>query len=101
MFPQVTGNEYAPVDINAIIGALGAGFSFGPAGLKPNPTYPLTPFAITNPIWVNVDGGQWTPPDEPLTRASHPPATTSAVGDVRERFRNFVELGSSPKAARH
>ena len=99
MFPQVTGNEYAPIDINAIIGALGAGFSFGPVGLTPDPTYPLTPFAITNPIWVDVDGGGWTPPSAPLTRSSHPPATTSEVGDVRERFRNFSELGTPSKAA--
>ncbi len=27
--------------------------------------YPVLPYALTNPIWVNVDGGEWTPPGIP------------------------------------
>ncbi len=28
-------------------------------------TFPTYPYAITNPIWVDVDGGDWTPPGIP------------------------------------
>jgi len=28
-------------------------------------TFPTYPYAITNPIWVDVDGGGWTPPGLP------------------------------------
>ena len=27
--------------------------------------YPVFPYAITNPVWVDVDGGGWTPPGLP------------------------------------
>jgi hypothetical protein len=34
--------------------------------VTPRPrTYDVTPFALTNPIWVDVDGDGWTPPGRP------------------------------------
>ena len=48
-----------------------------------------TPYAITNPIWIDVDGNGWTPPRPPL-----PPPGGSArpSPDVRAQFDALPEV---------
>ncbi len=64
MFPVVTALEFESVNTDAVIGALGVGFDLSAlqGSIAPPKAYFLTPFAITNPIWIDVDGGGWTSP---------------------------------------
>jgi hypothetical protein len=70
-----------------VITALGAGLDLSAlptaSNLKPETTHTQKPFAITNPIWIDLDGLGWTPPLPPL------PKRTAAPGprpDVRAQF---------------
>jgi hypothetical protein len=86
MFPVVTAKEFEPLDASVVIKALGAGLDLSgltPGGLKPDKTVTVTPFAITNPIWVDVDGGGFTSRLPMLTRKT---AARTAAPDVRDAF---------------
>ena len=88
MFPVVTAKEFEPLDASVVIKALGAGIDLSglsPGNLKPDRTVVTTPFAITSPIWVDVDGGGWQSPATPLSREA--PAPTAATPDLRDVFR--------------
>ncbi len=69
MEPLFTPVDYAPVQLQDVVtealssvDAVGALLSETPE----HPTvYPVTPFAITNPIFVDIDGDGWTPPGIP------------------------------------
>ncbi|MCB9682919.1 MAG: hypothetical protein H6733_15745 [Alphaproteobacteria bacterium] len=57
-----------PLDV-AVTGALGGlggivGAALGDVVGYPR-VYPIHPYAVTNPIWVDVDGGGWTAPGVP------------------------------------
>ena len=68
MFPVLAPNEIPPFDLETAIGSLAGPFGFGGGaeGLKPELTFPVTPFAFTNPIWVVADGdGTFSPPNTP------------------------------------
>lgn len=87
MFPVATAKEFEPLDASVVIKALGAGIDLSglsPGTLKPDRTVTTTPFAITSPIWVDVDGSGWTPPEPALsrTRATKP----GAAPDLRAVF---------------
>ena len=63
-FPSVYPNEVPPLQFTDVIGALGS--SFGVASkadaLKPTQIVVTSPYALTNPVWVDVDGdGKVTP----------------------------------------
>ena len=71
MFPVLTPTEFPPLDATIIINALVQGLN----GLDPSRrcrsrtrssrcrVHTSTPYAITNPIWIDVDGNGWTPPE--------------------------------------
>jgi hypothetical protein len=88
MFPVVTSKEFDPIDATVVLKALGAGLDLSgltPSGaLKPDKTVPVHAFAMTNPIWVDVDGDGWTPPRPALSRTSVP--TAAAAPDLRAAF---------------
>ena len=72
MFPVVPATEFEPLDTAVLFRALAAGIDLGSlplAGkLRPDATDVLRPFAMTSPIWLDVDGGGFTPPRTPLPR---------------------------------
>lgn len=65
LFPVVYPNEIPPLQFTDVIGALGASFGgFGGSddALKPALLFPTTPYALTNPVWIDADGdGKVTP----------------------------------------
>jgi hypothetical protein len=87
MFPVITATELPPIDVSVVISALGAGLDLSglptAAKLKPETTHTQRPYAITNPIWIDLDGDGWTPPKPPL-----PKGTLGARPrpNVREQF---------------
>jgi hypothetical protein len=59
MFPVVSTFDEPPLLISDAIGAIGGSLGFGgnPYGnLRPAVTFAITPFALTNPVFVDVDG---------------------------------------------
>jgi hypothetical protein len=96
MFPVLTPTEFPPLDATIIINALFAGVNgLDLSGLpSANPIKPLrvhisTPYAITNPIWIDVDGNGWNPPKTPLPQKR---VTPSARPDVRTQFDALGDL---------
>ncbi len=57
-FPSIYPNEIPPLQFTDVIGALGSSFGFGSSAdaLKPSLKTVTTPYALTNPIWVDADG---------------------------------------------
>jgi hypothetical protein len=93
MFPVLTPTEFPPLDATIIISALSTGLDLSSlplaAKLKPQRLHFSTPYAITNPIWIDADGGGWTPPKPPLpAKITAPPARP----DVRAQFEALPEV---------
>ncbi len=94
MFPVSSPVEFPPLDATVIITAVSAGLDLSAlpiaSNLKPITQHQATPYAITNPIWIDADGnGTWTPPEPPLprtTRAARPRP------DVRTQFERLPEV---------
>ncbi|HMV66678.1 MAG TPA: CehA/McbA family metallohydrolase [Myxococcota bacterium] len=71
--PVVTEVEIPPIPLDeAVTGALGGlevlsspAFAGLLVPTRYPKKYPVLPFAITNPVWVDVDGGGWTAPGRP------------------------------------
>lgn len=96
MFPVLTPTEFPPLDATIIINALTQGLNGLDLSSLPisNPIKPVrvhtsTPYAITNPIWIDVDGNGWTPPGPPLPTKRVAPA---APPDVRTQFDSLPEV---------
>jgi len=93
MFPIVSPTEFQPLDATVIIKALAVGLDLSSlpltSKLAPDHLHQTTPYAITNPIWIDVDGNGWTAPKPALPRM---PAVTAAPPDVRARFDALPEL---------
>ena len=85
LFPVVSAIEFPPLDATVIIKALAVGLDLSAlpltSALAPSHTHITTPYAITNPIWVDVDGGGWTAPKPPL-----PMSGAAVAPDVRAVF---------------
>jgi hypothetical protein len=65
MFPIVTPVEQPPVLLTDAVGALAGAFGFGASGLgdlRPEEVHITTPYAITNPIWVDAGGDGYEQP---------------------------------------
>ena len=88
MFPVLSPTEFPPLDATIIIGALAAGLDLSSlpiaAPLKPTRIHTSTPYAITNPIFIDINGDGWHAPKPPLARTA-PPATTIRP-DIRAQF---------------
>jgi hypothetical protein len=92
MFPSVYPQEVPSLQFTDVIGALGDSFGFlGGSGLQPTLTYQVTPYALTNPIYLDGDGDGTVTPQLTLTGVSNlearaPTATvvsppTASLGD--------------------
>ena len=68
MFPSIFPNEVPPLEFSDVIGALGSSFGidFGGGAIKPAMVYRATPFALTNPVWIDFDGDGEIAPSMPL-----------------------------------
>jgi len=66
MFPVVPTFDEPPLLINDAIGAIGGSLGFGGdsyGNVRPPIIFPITPFAITNPVFVDVNGNaRFDPP---------------------------------------
>jgi len=93
MFPVVSPVEYPPLDATVIITALSAGLDLSSlplaSNLKPELIHQTRPFAITNPIWIDIDGNGWSPPRAALPRAA---PTAQPRPDVRSQFEALPEF---------
>jgi hypothetical protein len=95
MFPVVPATEQEPLDVGVLFSALAAGIDLSSlpitGKLRPDATEVLRPFAMTSPIWIDVDGGGFTPPKPPLPKKTLGGGAASAVPgplpDVRAQFR--------------
>lgn len=83
LFPSVYPNEIPPLQFTDVIGALGSSFGLGAVegALQPRLTFVTTPYALTNPIYVDADSdGAFAPgrtiPGQPggAQIASSPPS---------------------------
>jgi hypothetical protein len=71
MFPVVPPLELPPQLLTEAVGAIGGAFGFGPGpidALRPSEVQPFTPYAITNPIWIDIDGDGFLPLGEAIDR---------------------------------
>lgn len=93
LFPIYTPQEIPQVAFDAAIGSIAGSFGFGSGleGLSPTETFPLTPFAFTNPIWVIYDQGDDT--DGKFT----PPTPDLASCDNNEFQANRLMLDNMPR----
>jgi hypothetical protein len=96
MFPVISPVEFPPLDATIILGALSAGgngLDLGglpaTAKLQPKRTHIATPYAITNPIWIDRDGSGWTPPKGALPKQV---TSQGSRPDVRTQFDALPEL---------
>ncbi|MDB4953953.1 MAG: hypothetical protein JWO36_1522 [Myxococcales bacterium] len=93
MFPVLTSTEFPPLDATVIIGALSSGLDLSAlpvaSKLKPLRTHVSKPYALTNPIWIDVDGNGWKPPKPPLPAKRTVPATRP---DIRVQFDALPEV---------
>lgn len=101
MYPVIRPAELPPLLLTdalaSLAGPLGlANDEFG--DLRPPEVFPVTAYAITNPVWVTTDGGEFTPPGVvPLAVQNQPEndpkfqAGISAEGTVARRARRAIE----------
>jgi hypothetical protein len=94
MFPVISPVEFPPLDATIIINALSAGIDLSSlpiaSALKPQRLHTATPYAITNPIWIDRDGNGWNPPRPPLPRSA--PSPSGQRPDVRAQFEALPEI---------
>jgi hypothetical protein len=71
MFPVVPPLELPPQLLTEAVGAIGSAFGVGPGPidvLRPSEVRPFTPYAITNPVWIDIEGDGFTPLGEVIDR---------------------------------
>ena len=76
LFPVFTPVEIPYIDLQTVVvealaGIGGIGALLGEATPLPR-TFPVRPFAVTNPIWVDTDGGGFDAPGVPDWAARRP-----------------------------
>ncbi len=105
MFPVISPVEFPPLDATVIIGALASGIDLTSlpitSNLKPQRLHTATPYAITNPIWIDRDGNGWTPPKPPLPKRLAPRdllLTCAPSSTHSRRCRSDEALGSTDSA---
>ncbi len=94
MFPVLSPTEFPPLDATVIIQALSVGLDLSTlpltSNLKPGRVHVSSPYAITNPIWIDIDGNGWTPPKPPFPTIKARPAGPRP--DVRSQFDSLPEV---------
>jgi hypothetical protein len=102
MFPVVSPTELPPLDATVIISALTSGLGGGgldlsnavpiASKLKPEKLHVSSPYAITNPIWIDFDNdGKWTPNKPAFVSRTQP--VSEDRPDVRAQFDALTGLG--------
>jgi len=93
MFPVLSPTEFPPLDATVIITALSIGLDLSSlpltSSLKPERVHQSAPYAITNPIWIDIAGDGWTPPKSPLPRVK---PSHRVLPDVRAQFDALPEV---------
>lgn len=58
LFPVIYPEEVPPLEFNDVIAAVGGSLGLGtpPEALQPGLLYQTTPYALTNPVWLDGDG---------------------------------------------
>jgi hypothetical protein len=104
LWPVVVAHEVPPLQIADAVGALASSFgvNLNPFGnLRPNLTFPVTPLAFTNPIYIDFDGdGKYTPAgvSGPLTgRPGALGVTPGALGPASFGLGPTLDAASDPK----
>ena len=96
LFPSIYPNEIPPLQFTDVIGALGSSFGFGAVdgALEPALTFVTTPYALTNPIYVDANE------DGRVTPAALIPGVDDLNGDARtHRVRETPTVPSLPSLA--
>ncbi len=93
MFPVLSPTEFPPLDATVLIKALSVGLDLSSlpltSSLKPIQTHTSTPYAITNPIWIDIAGDGFDSPQAPLPRVRPAPGP---LPDVRAQFDALPEV---------
>lgn len=85
MFPSVFPNEVPPLQFTDVIGSLGASFGLGSDAdaLKPALTFVTSPYALTNPVWLDADGDGVVTPTRSLDANARMASQQPTVSLVR------------------
>lgn len=97
MFPSVFPNEVPSLQFTDVIGALGDSFGFlASDALRPDLTFQVTPYALTNPVWIDANGDGEVIPD--LQIPPPPPEARMAAGVTTETQPGVFVPGDPPLA---
>lgn len=79
LFPSIYPNEVPPLQFTDVIGSLGSSFGFGSidGALAPKLTFVTTPYALTNPIFIDADS------DGTVTPTARIPGIDDVAGEPR------------------
>jgi len=61
-FPMVRPLELPPFDLTDALGSIAGALGFGDDGTGPPQLYPIFAYALTNPVWVHTEPGEFDPP---------------------------------------
>jgi hypothetical protein len=109
MFPVVPPKEEPPTNLGKALGGLAGGLgvdvsSFGSGDGVTAPTFiqKVTPYALTNPIWLDIDGdGTWTPPGNDPGPGPAPSANCPTERQRRPSARSAESLLAAPENGQH
>lgn len=88
LFPSIYPNEVPPLQFTDVIGSLGSslGLATLEGALQPALTFVTTPYALTNPIYIDADGNGWQPssaiPELDAQTAGRPRSTLALTRPV-------------------
>lgn len=89
LFPVVYPNEIPPLQFTDVIGSLGASFGLGADedALAPELLFVTSPYALTNPVWIDGDGdGVVTPArDLPVPGAARVAGKTPRIAGLMKQ----------------
>jgi hypothetical protein len=89
LFPVIYPNEIPPLQFTDVIGSIGSAFGLGSdeGALEPALTFVTSPYALTNPIWLDADGdGVITPTrDLPIPGAARTQAEAPRIAGLMKQ----------------
>ena len=92
MWPVFTPKEFTSIQISDAVGVIGGAFGFGNkyGKYKPNESQQVTPYAFTNPVYVNRTVKQGLTRARPVLPVSNSePFSPRTIKDVRKIFLNL------------